>query len=288
MLTGRQAFEGESQTELKLALCNATPPPSGSPAVDRLVSSCVAKSSAARWQRMQKIIMELKLLSVAARKAEKPAVSRVAADAAMRAEMAQIEARLSERLSAHEKNLAESQKTVADAVQALREQVTVLQERPVQAPIDMDAFRQQIEARIADTIAAVSQQLRAHAIEAVTSSVEQQAAHTRELVDGIAKQAEAKANETLASANEAATASNVRAAAVERNLEEIREHFATLQARVAGDLHEFEKTLRVQGVAIDSARTAMAQTDDLVERVVEALELLQSSIIDQNETAVVN
>jgi hypothetical protein len=32
----------------------------------------------------------------------------------------------------------------------------------------------------------------------------------------------------------------------------------------------------------------MAQTDDLVERVVEALELLQTSMIDQHETAEVN
>ncbi len=55
-----------------------------------------------------------------------------------------------------------------------------------------------------------------------------------------------------------------------------------------GDLHDFEKSLKSQGIAIESARTAMAQTDDLVERVVEALELMQSSMIDQHETADVN
>jgi hypothetical protein len=77
-------------------------------------------------------------------------------------------------------------------------------------------------------------------------------------------------------------------AAAEQNMEEIRKHFATLQANVAGDLHDFEKSLKAQGVAIESARTAMAQTDDLVERVVEALELLQSSMLDQHETAAVN
>ena len=32
MLTGRRAFDGMSQTELKLALCNQAPPSSGSPA----------------------------------------------------------------------------------------------------------------------------------------------------------------------------------------------------------------------------------------------------------------
>jgi hypothetical protein len=61
-----------------------------------------------------------------------------------------------------------------------------------------------------------------------------------------------------------------------------------LQANVAGDLHDVEKTLKSQAVAIESSRTAMAQTDDLVERVVEALELMQSSMIDQHEAAEVN
>ncbi len=84
------------------------------------------------------------------------------------------------------------------------------------------------------------------------------------------------------------SAVNQRMAAAEANMEEIRKHFAILQSNVAGDLHDFEKTLKAQGVAIESARTAMAQTDDLVERVVEALELMQSSIIDQHEPAGVN
>ena len=73
-----------------------------------------------------------------------------------------------------------------------------------------------------------------------------------------------------------------------RIVEEIRKHFATLQANVAGDLHDFETSLKAQAAAVDSARTAMAQTDDLVERVVEALELMQTSMIEQHETAGVN
>jgi hypothetical protein len=52
---------------------------------------------------------------------------------------------------------------------------------------------------------------------------------------------------------------------------------------VDADLHGFEQTLKGQAAAIDSARTAMAQTDDLVERVVEALELLQTTVIEQAE-----
>ena len=114
MLTGRRAFDGDGQTELKLALCNSAPPPSGSPAVDRLVTSCVAKSPAARWQRMQKIIMELKLLTVAARRADAAPAARGVSDTAMRSQIQQLEGRLTARLAAYEKNIATLQEAVRD------------------------------------------------------------------------------------------------------------------------------------------------------------------------------
>ena len=49
---------------------------------------------------------------------------------------------------------------------------------------------------------------------------------------------------------------------------------------------DFEKGLKSQAAAILSARTAMAQTDDLVERVVEALESLQSTMLEPHEERV--
>jgi hypothetical protein len=52
---------------------------------------------------------------------------------------------------------------------------------------------------------------------------------------------------------------------------------------VAEDFLDFEKGLKSQATAIQSARTAMAQTDDLVERVVEALESLQSVVMEPRE-----
>ncbi|MBZ5723786.1 MAG: hypothetical protein LAP87_02210 [Acidobacteriia bacterium] len=73
-----------------------------------------------------------------------------------------------------------------------------------------------------------------------------------------------------------------RIAAVERNLEALGQRANTLQGNVAADLQEFEQTLQAQAGAIHSARTAMSQTDGLVERVVEALELLQASVFDES------
>jgi hypothetical protein len=318
MLTGRRAFDGAGQTELKLALCNSAPPPSGSPAVDRLVASCVAKSPAARWQRMQKIIMELKLLTVAARRADAAPAARGVSDTALRSEIQQLEGRLSARLAAYEKNIAAMQQAAGEAVESLRKQLAAVQTqfaaveaRPVSAAVNVDALTQQIHARMQETIGAVTQQLHTHVQETVAAATRQDSAQVQEAlgtvqqqlatqvkatVDAANQKHAEKVQETIAAAaqqhasqvQETIAAVNQRMAAGEQNMEEIRKHFATLQANVAGDLHDFEKTLKAQSVAIESARTAMAQTDDLLERVVEALELLQSSMLDQHETAGVN
>ena len=70
---------------------------------------------------------------------------------------------------------------------------------------------------------------------------------------------------------------------LEQNLQSMDKRNAELRELVAQDLQGFEKSLQTQSASLESARTAMAQTDDLVERVVEALELLQSSVLDQQE-----
>ena len=392
MLTGRQAFEGEGQTGLTMALCNSAPPPSGSPAVDRLVAGCVAKNPAARWQRMQKILMELKLLTVAARRADAAPATKTVSDSALRTELQKLEGRLSARLAAHEKTVAESQQHAGDAVSSLKEQLAAVtaqlataQQQPAQPAVDVEAVirqinervnqtvgavtqqlstmvdekigavtqqvhakseesvwavSQQVNARVEENVAAVAQQhaarvnealetaaqkLSAQVDEKIGAATEQHTAKVNEAIAAVAQQVSAQVddkigavsqhhtariNEALATAAEQNTAKvteviaaasaqhtakvdesvagvNQRMALAEQNMEEIRKHFATLQANVAGDLHDFEQTMKNQNVAIESARTAMAQTDDLVERVVEALELLQTSVLDQHE-AVVN
>jgi hypothetical protein len=231
-----------------------------------------------------------------------------------------LEGRLSARLAAYEKNIAAIQQSAGEAVQQLREQLGAvsaqfagLEARPAQT-VDVAALTSQIDGCVQKTVDAVTQQLtqqlqtqlqqsiaaanQQHAAqveETLGSATQRLAVQVKETVDAANQQHTAQVQETIAAAQQHAGASNETAAAVdqrlaaaEQNLEEIRKHFATLQSNVAGDLHDFEKSLKAQVVAIDSARTAMAQTDDLVERVVEALELLQSSMIDQHETAGVN
>ncbi len=71
MLTGRRPFAGDTPAELADALTNAQPEPTGSASADRMLAGCLAKAPAARWQQMQKVILELKLLTWVARKAER-------------------------------------------------------------------------------------------------------------------------------------------------------------------------------------------------------------------------
>ena len=64
---------------------------------------------------------------------------------------------------------------------------------------------------------------------------------------------------------------------------DVNRRIADLHKLVAEDVQNIENTTKQQAGSIDSLRTAMSQTDDLVERVVEALESLQSTILEQSE-----
>jgi hypothetical protein len=70
---------------------------------------------------------------------------------------------------------------------------------------------------------------------------------------------------------------------IERTVEAMRRQASGLEYRVAADLVDIEQSLKVQSAAIESSRTAMSQTDDLVERVVEVLESLQTTVLEQTE-----
>ena len=70
---------------------------------------------------------------------------------------------------------------------------------------------------------------------------------------------------------------------IEQNVDGVRRHVATLHESIAEDFKAFEENLASQSTVIQSTKTAMSQTDDLVERVVEALEVLQTSSFTPDE-----
>jgi len=270
ILTGRRAFDGDSEVSLTAALTDSAPPSSGSPLVDRLVASCVAKDPGVRCQRMQRIIMELKLLSVAARRAESPAPRRGQAEAQLRAEMQQLEARAAARMALHEKAIAQVHAAHEEALAQMQEEhrrsLAQLQEqhqtsltRLQEAAGDVNALRDQlaeVNARIAE-----AEERMAQPITEVRAMGDQIAARVEHTIEPIGR----------------------RLADMEKTVQDLSSHSAAFEENLAADLNGIEQSLAQHATAIDSARTAMAQTDDLVERVVEALELLQSSVLDQRE-----
>jgi len=223
MLTGRCASEDENRS-------------TGSPAADRVIGPCLAKNADAR-SRMQKILMELKLLSAAVRRAEasrrEPAVNA----AVMRSEMQQLESRIVARLAAHECNVVEMHRSVNEAVTTVKDQLQSLgaglaaaQERIASLP-ETEEMAARILARVDRGFEAVSEHIQR----------------------------------------------------VEATVEEMRQHSGQFERSVATDLLELERNVRAHSGGIESVQTAIGQTDDLVERVVEALESLQTAVLDQSE-----
>jgi len=223
------------------------------------LAGCLAKDPAARWQRIQKVQLELKLLTAASRRASAaPAASRASvSDAALRAEMAQMEARINSKLQSHEKVVADSQRPTSEAVTALHGKLS--------------AFDAQL--------AAVREQAKpSDPAPAIEAAGERLAARMQQSIDSL--------SERIASLEQNSGKQSETLARVETGMDSLREQYSGLLTHIASDKHEFELNLKAQSNAIDSARTAMAQTDDLVERVVEALESLQSTVLEQSEDRV--
>jgi len=245
MMTGRRAFDGESRVALAASLTETPTPASGSPTVDRLVGPCLNKNPDARSPRLQKVMMELKLLMVAVRRAAPgaggaPRRDTAADSGAVRAEAQQLEARLVARLQVQENNVSEMHRTANEAVSSLRMQV----------------------AAIKSELAANHQQ-----------ALEHKGGGPDDAASAAILSRVARGFEVL----------NARIEQIERTMEEMRRHSSQFENNMAADLVDIERNMKAQCASIESARTAMSQTDDLVERVVEALESLQTAVLDQDE-----
>ncbi len=231
LLVGRPAFSGESPEMLAAALARSSFPPSGSSVVDRLVATCIAKDPAGRVQRIQKLILELKLLAVAVRHAAGPAPGR---EEIPRAELEQLEARITVRLDRIEQSLG-----------SFAERFTAL-DRGFQ---DAGPRWEAIEHRVS-----VMEHFEPRVV-----SLERAVKTTAGLIRRLEQAVESLTQESARGRDESARASK-----------------------------KLEEALKAQSVAIESARTAIAQTDDLVERVVEALESLQTSAVGPDQLPAIN
>jgi hypothetical protein len=279
MLTGRPAFEGEGRATLAANINAAPTPSSGSPAADRLIGPCLAKNPDSRTPRMQKILLELKLLSVAARRAEAAAApSRIeTVSGAVRAEMHSLESRLTARLTAHEQRVGEMQQAALQALkantEALRAETLEIETRVAMRVAANEAAMAEIQRSATDAVGTLKEQLMSIGADV---AVLQETLQSRPSEAEISERIMARVDRGLETAGE-------HVGRVEKSLEDLRNHTAHFERSVAADLVDIEQNMKLNAAAIESARTAMSQTDDLVERVVEALESLQTAVLDQTE-----
>jgi hypothetical protein len=209
MATGRRAFPASDAAALEEEIATKSVSPAGHKGLDQVVKQCVEKDPAARWQSMQKVQMELKLLAIAEQQHETTAVADF--EAAVRGE------------------LARQANAIADLERAVTAR-TVELTRAVTAALD-DVQSQFTE------------------VESFLTSSQQRADHF---------------------AQEAAQA-----------VEATQREVAALKADVAAEVGAIAKSAKGHAAAIESIKASMARSDDYVERVVDALDVLQSVVFAQ-------
>jgi hypothetical protein len=246
---------------------------SGDPALDRVVANCVAASPDARYQRVQKLQLELKLLMATMRRgmpasapapilapAPVPAPTPILAalpapimlpppspvplpDNGFAGPLQELEARMAHRFAEQDRAVASVERVAQEVLKALRAQVP--------APAPPPALYSRPAARLfPDSFEGDPGHRVEQALEMLNDKIARAVEHIQQLGE---------------------------------KLEAFDTDAAALRDSVTRDIRNFERLLKQQSAAVESARTAMGQTDDLVERVVEALDSLQSMFVTAPE-----
>jgi hypothetical protein len=216
IVTGSRAFRGDTPEAMAESISNSEPMQIAEAGLDRLVSVCLSKDPAARWQRMQHVVTEARLAAIRSR-AERGVARHTQLERALRAEIAILESRLATQLEQYEGAIAKMRCELAE-----------------------ELARQQAASR--EAVSTALQGLRGQ----LNASFERSA---------LAEQA------------------------AERALGEV----AGLTKAVSAEFHGLTDKMTAQSAAIESGRSGIARTDDHVERIVEALEVIQGMVIEQSE-----
>ena len=235
MVTGRRAFAGDTPDALAVSLAISVPSPSGNPAVDHLIGNCTAKDPAVRCQRMQKVILELKLLTIA--KSPDVVNRHQTVNAVVRAQAERLETKVAARLESHEKALIDAQQLSDDSINQLNQRLNGFDAefRPVQARSLM----------------------------------------VEELCNTVMKHLE-QVQQNVQSLDE-------RLAGLKEQSDVLSQGLNVMQEYMGSRMHEFEQMLKQQRTALASIVASQEQTDDVVEGMVGAMELVHTIVFDREE-----
>ena len=244
-----------------------------------LIASCLSRNPVERPPSMQKVLLELKLASLAARHSER-AAKRVAPEVAMRAEILRAEEQQEERLKEHETRMAEKHQAATDALDSVHARMEALEGQlaSIQHREEANAYRlrdledglnsaiQELGAKITATAHKLDMEFEAQT--SVLESVRSSMARTDDLIGRVVDTVEAK----LAAAQGRAEENAGRCETLEHGIQEAADQNAVFESRVADSLHQIQADLGNWAATVETLRKSMAQTDDLVGRVVEAVE----------------
>jgi chromosome segregation ATPase len=256
--------------------------PFENPAVERLIAGCLSKDPSGRLPSMQKVLLELKLATLFTRHAG-VSTARQRDLEALDAGIQESEARRDARMKEHEKSVAERQQAATEALSALRAEYAALDTRLTGTQRMMDDNPGRLEALersvnfATSQLAALETTLSAglHALEkqmtaqaAIINSLQGSIAQTDNLVGRVVEAFEAK----MAAFNQSAGESVARLDSLSQTIDATGRQNAALEARVVKAIHQFDCDIEAQTAIVENVRSSMAQTDDLVGRVVEAVE----------------
>jgi hypothetical protein len=248
MLTGRQPFPGSTAAEIRQSMLAQPVPALGAltdgqdpvapdqyPWLERTVLRCLESNPERRWQRAQSVCMELKLLSIAANRAD-PSIQarRVRAEAQLREQIAQHDRAMDARFTACERSVAEA----VAAFQEIRDQVKLAL------------------GRVEETILAHS-----HSLEALHANT----GRTEDVLERVV--------ESLG--------------ACDQSLVELHAHSVETRDRVKSGLESLEERVAGHAHAIEALQAASNRSDDVLERVVESFDCLQSFVLERTADATV-
>jgi len=133
MVTGHRAFTGDTPDALAVSLAISVPSASGNAGLDHLIANCTAKDPSVRCQRMQKVILELKLLSIA--KGPEAVTRHKTASAAVRVQAEKLETKVVALLESQEQALIGVRQSSGDSINQIHDRLNALEAevRPAQA-----------------------------------------------------------------------------------------------------------------------------------------------------------
>ena len=153
----------------------------------------------------------------------------------------------------------------------------------------LNAQMQDLEARVAARLeereksAAAIEQASGEAVEALRrqlAAAEADLAASRDRLAALQADVETAGQRLSGQVQQSAEA----CAAAEQNIDSVRRQSTALETRMDAHLGDFQKKIETQTAAIESVRASLAETDCLVERLVEAMEMLQGLVLGSNDT----